>query len=401
MTTTWLALAVVLGCATTAAAHDIRGEVVFLDIGEHVVDVEIDVPTLPLANARNETVAELAGEPMATLATEAASLVSARGHTAPFALTVRGVTRKQLGGGDVLSYDLRFSAPEGSSARWFTFRDDLVLHRVVTANVFVFVRRDLQAGVLGESPTLLGQLHYQQRELQIDRTSGNWRTSLGAAFQLGLDHVREGTDHLMFLLMLLVVAPSVLRTARTATAFTLGHSLTLALGAVGGLALPVALVESLIALSILISAIHAVRPLFAGKEPLVAASFGLVHGLAFATALAGFGFDGRSLVLALAGFNLGVEAMQLGVILLVVPSLIALARTPVYPGFKRAVGGLGIVASSAWLFERAAHVRTPIPALVDRAARHGWILVIGLAALALISLAITQLKNLAPTEQRV
>src|SRR6201999_1656522 len=69
------------------------------------------------------------------------------------------------------------------------------------------------------------------------------------------------------------------------TAFTLGHSLTLALSGFGLVRLPSRPVEVLIAISILVSAIHAMRPLFPGREALIAASFGLVHGLAFASAL--------------------------------------------------------------------------------------------------------------------
>src|SRR6202000_2245276 len=72
---------------------------------------------------------------------------------------------------------------------------------------------------------------------------------------------------------------------RVVSAFTLGHSLTLLLGATGWWHAPERLVEPLIAVSILVSAVHALRPLFPGKEPWIAAFFGLIHGLAFASTL--------------------------------------------------------------------------------------------------------------------
>jgi hypothetical protein len=121
----------------------------------------------------------------------------------------------------------------------------------------------------------------------------------------------------------------------------------------------------LIALSILVSAIHAFRPLFAGREPLVAGGFGLVHGLAFARELLGFGFDGRSLALALFGFNLGIEAMQLVVVLVALPVLLFASRSPRYAGLRIAGAACGAIASAGWIGERAFNLSSRIPALAS------------------------------------
>src|SRR5271165_3502823 len=120
-------------------------------------------------------------------------------------------------------------------------------------------------------------------------------------FRLGMRHIAEGTDHLLFLLVLLLPAPlivvgsrwagfagmsnSVLRILKIVTAFTIGHSITLALAAFGIVRVPSRPIEVLIAVSILVSAIHALRPIFPGKEAGIAAYFGLIHGLAFAATL--------------------------------------------------------------------------------------------------------------------
>lgn len=372
-----------------ANAHDVRGDIVFLDLGERVVDVEIQVPVAELALAHHVRDADI--QPAAV--TGDAGYVELSG----FRRTVRSVTRETAPHGDIITYKLRFTPPAGTSARSFTLREDIVLHEVVNTNVYVFVRRDLQAGAFGEAPTLAGALHYQQRTLAIARDPSTAH-AIGAAFRLGLDHIRTGTDHLMFLILLLVAAPRIGRTARIATAFTVGHSITLAAGAIAGTLLPSALVESLIALSILVSAINAWRPLFGQREWLIAGGFGLVHGLAFAGALAGFGFDGRALVLALFGFNLGVEAMQLVAIALVVPSLCVIARGPLGPYVRRGVAAFGIAASLGWLLERAARITTPVPQLVERAGQHGLAIAAGFAAIALASFVITLSV---PKEQRV
>ena len=141
-------------------------------------------------------------------------------------------------------------------------------------------------------------------------------------------HIAEGTDHLLFLLVLLLPAPLLLTKGRRwggfggvgyslrrllliVTAFTLGHSFTLLLGALGWVRLPSQPVEVLIAVSILVSAGHAVRPLFPGREAWVAAGFGLVHGLAFASTLANLHLEAGPMALSILGFNLGIELMQL------------------------------------------------------------------------------------------
>ena len=105
----------------------------------------------------------------------------------------------------------------------------------------------------------------------------------------------------LFLLVLLLAAPllinnkkwgnfggikySLIRLIKIITAFTIGHSITLLLGAINWINVPTQPIEILIAFSILISAIHAIYPIFPQKEAYIAAGFGLIHGLAFATTL--------------------------------------------------------------------------------------------------------------------
>lgn len=247
---------------------------------------------------------------------------------------------------------------------------DAVVHRVVTHNAYVFVRRDLWGGRVDGQPELVGLMHWQQKSLTVNRPTGSVWRGLAASMRLGARHIAEGNDHLLFLLMLLLPAPllpvagrwrdlaplrkSIWAVVKLVTAFTCGHSLTLVFAAVRGIELPVRPVEVLIAVSIVVSAINALWPVFAAREALIALGFGLVHGLGFAGALRGFGFDTGSLVLALAGFNLGIELMQLALVLCVVPCLLLLARRgPVYPLLRVTGAAAGLCAGLIWVGERA------------------------------------------------
>jgi HupE / UreJ protein len=137
------------------------------------------------------------------------------------------------------------------------------------------------------------------------------------------------------------------------SAFTVGHCLTLAIAGFGWLKLPNQPVEILVAVSVLVSALHAMRPLFAGKEIYIAGGFGLIHGLAFASTLTEFGFTSWYMALTILAFNLGIEVMQLVVVGLAVPWLILLSCTPVYTPFRWTVAIVSAFVALDWIGSRA------------------------------------------------
>lgn len=137
------------------------------------------------------------------------------------------------------------------------------------------------------------------------------------------------------------------------TAFALGHPTTLVLGALGCVHLPSRVVESGIALSVLVSAVHAIRPLVRRGEVLIAASFGLLHGLSFATLLGQLDLSRSNLVITLLGFNLGIEIAQLLVVALVMPFFKLLARTTIYPFLRTSTATLGAIVALGWFAERS------------------------------------------------
>jgi len=158
--------------------------------------------------------------------------------------------------------------------------------------------------------------------LRIDRRAAGPR-AVGAWIALGVEHILLGLDHLAFvigLLLLLGPRPS-RRLLATITAFTVAHSITLALAALDLVRLPSAPVEAAIAASVVLVAREALgrRPTATRRWPwLVAGLFGLVHGLGFAGALAEIGLPRESIGVSLVGFNLGVELGQLAVVAAVV-----------------------------------------------------------------------------------
>jgi hydrogenase/urease accessory protein HupE len=136
-------------------------------------------------------------------------------------------------------------------------------------------------------------------------------------FALGVEHILGGIDHLLFVLCLLLIVKGKWLLVKTITAFTVAHSITLALATLGFVSIPQAPVEAVIALSILFLAVELVKQQ-QGKSDLamrapwiVAFIFGLLHGFGFAGALSEVGLPQADIPLALLMFNVGVEAGQL------------------------------------------------------------------------------------------
>jgi len=314
-------------------------------------------------------------------------------------LQVHAAEQTATGPYQELTAHLWLQPPPGVSPRTFTLHYDVIVHQVVTHVALVAVRRDWETGrVSNEAPTEVGVIRLDVRNnvvppLAVDQgtATGGWWNGFRGMVVLGIRHIAEGTDHLLFLLALLLPAPllvagrrwgrfggvrySLVRLLKIVTAFTLGHSLTLLAGALGWLRLPEQPVEILIAVSILVSAGQALRPLFPGREAYVAAGFGLIHGLAFASTLAGLHLDAGPMALSILGFNLGIELMQLFVIGLTVPWLLLLSRTPAY-SVVRIGGAVGAAAAAlAWIVERTLLDTTPFSGAVARvAALAPWLL---------------------------
>ena len=176
----------------------------------------------------------------------------------------------------------------------------------------------------------------------------------GSFFPLGIEHILTGYDHLLFLLALMLCGGGLWSLLKIITAFTIAHSITLALAALDVVVLPSALVESLIALSIAYVALENLLPRHAvSRRWAVSFVFGLVHGFGFSSVLREIGLPKENLLLSLLNFNLGVEAGQLTVVLLVVPILMRLKSKPWEPRMVAIISGVILAVGLVLFVERA------------------------------------------------
>lgn len=205
----------------------------------------------------------------------------------------------------------------------------------------------------------------------------------------GVRHILGGTDHLAFVLALLIpilatatrtgqgLAPTLAGMLKLVTLFTVAHSITLSLTALRLISAPSRLIESLIALSVAIAGWHAWKAArntgdaSSGIAASVVFAFGLVHGFGFGSALIDAGFSSRSALPVLLGFNIGVELGQLLVIAALFPLAWALRDAHFFARRVLPMAAIAItVFGSAWLVERAFDL-TLMPTLAGMADARG------------------------------
>lgn len=288
----------------------------------------------------------------------------------------------------------------------------MIVHQVINHKAFVAIRSDWQNGKVDKIPVQLGVIGWDMSDnvikpLNVRLEAGNWWKGFESMFHLGMKHIQEGTDHILFVVVLLLpcmlvpmgkrwsiyrgLKSSLLEILSLVTAFTVGHSLTLLLGALGWVQLPSQPVEVLIAVSILVSAVHAIFPIFSGKEKHIAAGFGLIHGLAFSSVLTDLTVSTPTLLVSILGFNLGIELMQLVLIAVIIPWLLLLSQTKIYYWVRLTGAILASIAAIGWIAERVSEKENAITFIVNQLPDFALPLIIGLALVAVISFLIQSL----------
>lgn len=283
-------------------------------------------------------------------------------------------TYETVGKYEELTVSIIVSPSSNATLRTFDLYYDVIIHQIPTHSALIYVQEDWEGGIHEQAmqvgivkvdiPT--GKISPLPIELE---TSSVWK-GFRSMLQLGMRHIAEGTDHLLFLITLLFPAPlllagskwgqfaglkySLLKLIKVTGAFTIGHSVTLLLGSLGWIPFNSQIIEVGIACSILISAIHSIKPLFYNKEIYVAAGFGLVHGLAFSDTLSPLHLDALQMGISVLSFNLGIEIMQIGIILLILPAMLLLliSRADYYTLFRNVIAILAAIAALGWIFER-------------------------------------------------
>lgn len=189
--------------------------------------------------------------------------------------------------------------------------------------------------VYDEGNSLLAErmLSAEASDLKIDlHTKFENNRPASGFLALGVEHILTGFDHLAFLLALLLAGDSIRRNAKIITSFTVAHSLTLALATFSVVAVPAAVVEPIIAASVVFVGLENLFGRRVAARWLVTFGFGLVHGLGFASALRELGIGGLGVraVVPLLSFNAGIELAQLAIAALVLPVVWKLKHRPVF-----------------------------------------------------------------------
>lgn len=408
-----VAVTLVGGLAPSAGAHPMSTSAVLLDVHDDRVEGEVQLPIdrLAIAVHRELTPDSVLGADRTFLKRYTAQHIAVAGaDRTSWTVTLGTAEVRTVDATAHLVYPLTIRPPDGR-VTGFDLRYDVVVEELLTHRVIVTVRYDVGRGILGtDDAETLGVLDWDTGSLNVPAGEGSSLRGFVTSAGLGIEHVGEGADHLLFLLILLIPAPlvaaggrwrateapkrrGILRVVHVVSAFAVGHSLTLALAAAGVIHAPSRPVETLIAFSIAVSAIHAIRPLVARGEVIVAGGFGLVHGLAFASLIGDLGLARGSLVTTLLGFNLGIELTQLLVVALIMPSLFVLARTAFYPAFRIGTAFVGLLFSVSWMLERAALTTVdPFEGVQTRLVGHPLLVAASVAALAALA------RHLAPRQ---
>ena len=251
----------------------------------------------------------------------------------------------------------------------------------------VVMRTDPVTGTfLNEGEAVPGFITSDNPTLTINLDDPDMWKAFTGTVSLGMEHIFIGTDHILFVLVLLLPAVMMFsvasgwtpvptfraglwRVLKIATAFTIAHSITLTLGGLEIIELPSKLVETVIALSIIATAMHNLRPIFANREAYIAFAFGIFHGFGFAGLLSDLGVGRGQRVISLLGFNIGVEIGQAFIILLLFPALYLLRRTTIYPLVLRGGSILLAVIAGIWAIERVFETSLGIDDLLEKFTR--------------------------------
>lgn len=361
-------LVALISAAMPASAHLTPNSEVRLSFGEDLVLAEVIIPQGDYAAATDNPVTN---DPQ-SLAKAARYLEGAVSASSPngaiWTITVQSVAFEQMAGPPDLHAMIRLVPPERASPRQLDIRWRAIISEVPGHFVLFVIDTDFAGGKLDERTELVGSLQGERTVLRIDRGRPRGWTGFAAAFNSGMHHIAIGFDHMLFLLVSLLplpllarggrwiaprpVKPTLIAVLAVVTAFTIGHSATLILAAAMDLQLPGQPVEIVIALSILVSAVHAWRPLFPGREAWVAGLFGLIHGLAFATLITRIGIGASERALAILGFNLGIEAAQIAIVAVATPVLL-LVHSRVGSSARVTLAALSAALALIWLVERA------------------------------------------------
>ncbi len=238
-----LACTMLLLLCRPAQAHSMYQSSVLLDFHSGSVGAELQLPTSRLSGVMNLPLTEQSlpsVEPaVRDYILQRFSIRSKSSHEWQKALTAPP-SWQIIDGAPYIVVHLHLTPPAGTSLRQLILEDDVITDTLPSHAVLVSIRSDWNSSTFANDPELLGILSGGERTIDVSRDTGGWTKGFGSIFHLGIRHIAEGTDHLLFLLALLLPAPVLLKNKRWAgfagvrhgfvqilkvvSAFTVGHS---------------------------------------------------------------------------------------------------------------------------------------------------------------------------------
>jgi hypothetical protein len=387
----WLAFSV-FGLASPASAHAGNQSYLYLDITETSLSGRIEAPLRDINTAFG---LGLAGSDEAVLAGLVANTdllhryfdqhldLGADGVNWPTTFQVAELFYSNLPEVDDNYIIFRFTADvaNGPIPRNIDVRFDPFFDEIEGRDALLLIGNDWQGGVVENGHKVNSRFDASAPTQTIDLGQTGWYKNVAASAKLGINHIRTGPDHILFVMVLLL--PSVLvfstqwrptksfgsslwRVLKVVSMFTLAHTITFTLAGLDILPLPpTRVVESIIAISIAAAALHNIRPVMPNKEWLIAFSFGLFHGLGFASLVASLDTARSTQLVSLLGRNLGIEIGQAAVVLMFFPGLFLLRRTRYFRGAFSVTSVILAVVSIGWLIERLFTVDLHVSAWVE------------------------------------
>jgi hypothetical protein len=342
-----------------ASAHSANSSSLSVHINDQAVDTKVSIAVEALDEALGTNYTNMGTEQITDqVAAYIEDHFTIIGESGEWTKTYSNVVREDVENIDSFSITFDFDT-NSDDPNNFVINYDAITE-ADTSHEAVVVLTDASDNV-----STAGVLTNENSSLRIGKAQ---TVSWTEIIMLGFHHVLEGLDHLLFLLMLLLAAPLVavkkrwqsessikatmINVFHVITIFTIGHSLTLIAAAIGWIKVPSTPVEVIIAVSVGVAALHAIRPLTKKAELFIGFGFGLIHGLAFAGIFKDLGLSGSNSVITLLSFNVGVELAQLVAAVCVLPSIILLSRTRYYAKFRNLIAGLTITFATFWVLDR-------------------------------------------------
>jgi hypothetical protein len=356
-------------------AHPMPNSEISIRLDETIITLEIKLPVPELVLALPKTV-EVTDKNIESYFREHLKILSKDGVSQDYkiaSLKIEKSVDEFVGEYRELNLLVEVDVNAEFNPRDFRLEYDAVIHQVPNHFAIVKITQDFNNGILSEEKAVaVGVIRYDFANNKVPPIavtaddSGIFKGFYNMV-ALGMHHILVGIDHILFLLTLLIVAPiavqdgkwslfegvgyTIRRFLKISLAFTIGHSAALIFGAYSILPINEKLIEVLIAVSILLTATHAIRPIFAEKEIFVALGFGVIHGLAFSEVLKSLQLSFVPKATAILGFNIGIELMQIIIMAIAFP-LLLLSKQKIYHLLRLFFAVVTAIIACIWITER-------------------------------------------------